>query len=293
MITSKLLLRSKTPSLRRFSSASKIVNIDFKDIINQDKSLFSKFEEAYGDEGVGALVVNNMPSFRERRNKLLPYAQMLTKLEKTTLEKLESPEFFYSVGWSHGREKFQGKPDLLKASYYACPLSDEFQMVFNEGDIRNCTNKWPAQGELDGFENAFKDLGRYINFVGVEIAKNLDKFIKANCDTYEDGQIEKHLLKSTRTTGRLLHYFPVDEKMDTTDMKWCGWHNDHGTLTGLCSAMYLDENYEEVLPEEMEDDESGLFAMTRAHKEVKIKIPRDSLLFQIGECAQIVSGGML
>ncbi len=21
---------------------------------------------------------------------------------------------------------------------------------------------------------------------------------------------------------------------------WCGWHNDHGSLTGLTSAMYMD-----------------------------------------------------
>ena len=43
-------------------------------------------------------------------------------------------------------------------------------------------------------------------------------------------------------------------------MKWCGWHNDHGMLTGLCSAMYLDKNFNEVF---IEDKESGLFAMKR------------------------------
>uniref|UniRef100_A0A7S3K877 Uncharacterized protein n=1 Tax=Euplotes crassus TaxID=5936 RepID=A0A7S3K877_EUPCR len=166
-------------------------------------------------------------------------------------------------------------------------------MVYNEGDIRDCKNRWPEEGVLDGFEDAFKDLGRYINLVGIEIAKNLDKYIKANCPKYQDGQIEKHLRESTRTTGRLLHYFPVSEDIDITDMKWCGWHNDHGTLTGLCSAMYLDENFNEVSPDTIEDDDSGLFAMTRNHEEVKIKIPQNSLAFQIGECSQIVSGGLL
>lgn len=57
--------------------------------------------------------------------------------------------------------------------------------------------------------------------------------------------------------------------------------------------MYLDKNFNEVSPEEIEDDESGLFAMTRNHEEVQIKIPKDSLAFQIGECSQIVSGGLL
>ena len=104
---------------RRFASTTNVVQIEFKDIMRQDKGLYSKFEEAYGDEGVGAIIVNNIPEFPEKRRTLLPYAQMLTKLNKQSLESLESPELFYSVGWSHGREKFQGKPDLLKASYYA------------------------------------------------------------------------------------------------------------------------------------------------------------------------------
>ena len=57
--------------------------------------------------------------------------------------------------------------------------------------------------------------------------------------------------------------------------------------------MYLDKDFNEVHPEEIEDDVSGLFAMTRNHQEVKIKIPQNSLAFQIGETAQIVSGGLL
>lgn len=92
-------------------------------------------------------------------------------------------------------------------------------------------------------------------------------------------------------TARLLHYFPVTEEIDTTDMQWCGWHNDHGSLTGLCSAMYLDENYKEIDPATLEDNESGLFAMNRNYEQVRIKIPKHSLAFQIGESAQIHSGG--
>ena len=93
-------------------------------------------------------------------------------------------------------------------------------MVYSEGEIKNCTNKWPAPGVLDGYEAAFKDLGKYINLIGIEVAKNLDKYVKARCETYKSKQIENHLRKSTRTTGRLLHYFPVDEDIDITDMKW-------------------------------------------------------------------------
>lgn len=99
------------------------------------------------------------------------------------------------------------------------------------------------------------------------------------------------MTNSTKMTGRLLHYFPVSEDIDTSNMKWCGWHNDHGTITGLCSAMYLDKDFNEVDPATLEDDQSGLFAMNRNHQQVRIKIPKHALAFQIGESAQIHSGG--
>ena len=125
------------------------------------------------------------------------------------------------------------------------------------------------------------------------MARNLDRYLKSRISDYQDGTLQNVLRNSRKMTGRLLHYFPVDEEVDTSDMKWCGWHNDHGTLTGLCSAMYLDEDYNEVDPATLEDETSGLFAMNRNHEEVRIRIPRDSLAFQIGESAQIHSGGKM
>jgi hypothetical protein len=125
------------------------------------------------------------------------------------------------------------------------------------------------------------------------MARNLDRYIKSRLPDYEQNTLENVLKNSRKMTGRLLHYFPVAEDVDMTNMKWCGWHNDHGTITGLCSAMYLDKDYNEVDPASIEDDVSGLFAMNRQSEEVRIKIPRDSLAFQIGESAQIHSGGRL
>lgn len=47
--------------------------------------------------------------------------------------------------------------------------------------------------------------------------------------------------------GRLLHYFahPMEEedveKKWEGESDWCGWHNDHSALTGLTSAIYIDD----------------------------------------------------
>ena len=278
---------------RSFSSVPNVVQIEYKDVMENKKTLFPLIEEAYCEDGIGLLVVNNLPGFPEKRKRLLPFAQKLAKLDQKVLKSLECPEKFFSVGWSHGKEKFMGKPDMLKGSYYCNPINDEFDMADSKGVVSHYSNVWPKPGELDGLEEAFKDLGGFINKVGIQLAKNLDKFIKHRWKQYQDGLMEKHLKESLRPTGRLLHYFPVDKEVDMTNMKWWGWHNDHGTLTGLCSAMYLDKDFNEVKPQDIEDKVSGLFAMTRHHVEVQVKIPQNSLAFQIGETGQIISGGVL
>ena len=71
--------------------------------------------------------------------------------------------------------------------------------------------------------------------------------------------------------ARLLHYFPPapaqgqgqgqGQGAGGQDDGWCGWHTDHGSLTGLTSAMYLDARggAEVACP----DPEAGLFIRTR------------------------------
>ena len=98
--------------------------------------------------------------------------------------------------------------------------------------------------------------------------------------------------------ARLLHYFPrsiedISESTDTTNnneedtfSSWCGWHNDHGSLTGLVSAMYLDEDGNAVTNS---DSNAGLYIRGRSSELIKVGIPEDHVAFQIGETAQIHS----
>ena len=74
----------------------------------------------------------------------------------------ESPETFYAFGWSHGREKLQGKPDFAKGSFYANPQYD--RPVEDEELIKAHApfihpNIWPA-AHLPELEPAFKALGQ-------------------------------------------------------------------------------------------------------------------------------------
>lgn len=60
---------------------------------------------------------------------------------------------------------------------------------------------------------------------------------------------------------------------------WCGWHSDHGSLTGLTSALYLDAQGREV---PNPDPSAGLYIRTRHGQVVQAAIPRDCLAYQVG-----------
>jgi isopenicillin N synthase-like dioxygenase len=96
--------------------------------------------------------------------------------------------------------------------------------------------------------------------------------------------------------ARLLHYFPQKEETNENNndemsfSSWCGWHNDHGSITGLVSAIYMDENGEIV---NNNDPDAGLYIRSRKSELVKVAIPSDHIAFHIGETAQVHSGGIL
>lgn len=93
------------------------------------------------------------------------------------------------------------------------------------------------------------------------------------------------------------------------DDDWCATHIDHGCLTGLTSAMFLDEAASPptlpspsssssssslpILPElpTSPDPSAGLYIRSRTGTIVKVNIPKDSLAFQTGEALQLITRG--
>jgi hypothetical protein len=96
-------------------------------------------------------------------------------------------------------------------------------------------------------------------------------------ETYPD--LPKHFLqnmieKSVIHKSRLLHYFPIAaEPTSTGDIdSWCGIHIDHCVLTGLVSAMYVDEStddYSEIDKSNLDVQnalqEAGLYIKNRSN----------------------------
>jgi len=271
----------------------KVVVVEYPDLVS-GADVTASIQEAYGFDGLGLLVVQGVPNFEKLRQDLLPLSHKFANLSDEIKQKTTHEESFYSFGWSHGKEKMVGgQPDYSKGSYYNNPLYDrpfdDEQLVKKYPSFCH-PNIWPTD-DLPVLRPAFLAMGKLITDVGMLVATQCDNYVRKEIPTYPEFRLYNIIKNSKTHKARLLHYFPQTSQLEQVSVSsWCGWHNDHSSLTGLVPAMYINHNGEEV---PNPDPNSGLYVISRNGKQVKVAVPKDHLAFQIGETAQIHSGGLL
>lgn len=151
-------------------------------------------------------------------------------------------------------------------------------------------NIWPEEAVLPGMKASVEELCSLIIDVAVLVAGACDKFAEKEISGYPEAYLQHMVSSSMTTKARLLHYFPEppssqpaagEANGDGDD--WCATHLDHGCLTGLTSAMFVDESvadprmpkFEPSLPETLRsleelpaspDPEAGLYVtLTSVH----------------------------
>lgn len=293
-----------------------VVNLDYNDLLNDSIDLSAEIERAYGPDGLGILTVSNVPQFAELRAQLLPLAHQFASLPQDVKSLYEHPQSNYSFGWSHGKEQFNGKLDVAKGSFYANPQYDvptTDESLIQQFPFYCCPNIWPNEHVPD-MGDKFKQLGQLIVRVGLLVAKQCDVYVQqlykdqvtstTTTDADDEHKFEmkslyRTIADSKCTKGRLLYYFPINsdgassENGDDDDQdNWCGWHLDHGSLTGLTSAQFMHGDTGEVMTQ-LSDPNAGLFIRNRHGELVKAAWRPDQIAFQIGESAQVHSGGKL
>lgn len=267
-----------------------LVIVDYADLTVQNTSseLGEKIAEAYA-RGFGVIGIRNVPSFVECKAAVLRQAHALAHLPAEELVKLEDPKSLFNAGWSHGKEKLGDKPDFAKGSFYFNPLTDKpgtdedrekFPAAFP-------CNIWPTE-RMPEFEPAAKRLGKVMHECVVHLSRHIDAHVQTKLKDYEPGLISKAMKTTEKAKGRLLYYFPMQKKGESS---WIGWHNDSGFLTSLAGDMYVDDETGEEI--ECPDPTAGLYVVTRDGGEVKVDIPKECMAVQLGECIQIVTGGVL
>lgn len=130
------------------------VKISYSALVARDPALSSEIERAFDSspDALGLLIVSDLPTeFAALRKRLLHLADKFASLPEPTREQYARPPD-YSFGWSHGKEVMNGKPDLLKGSFYNNPKEDVTPGL-HEGD-EPIHNVWPKEKEVEGFEGA-------------------------------------------------------------------------------------------------------------------------------------------
>ncbi|PLB46674.1 Clavaminate synthase-like protein [Aspergillus steynii IBT 23096] len=292
-------------------SQAQAVTVSLKELIDGSVS-FETLAEAFGPSSLGIIVVKDLDAeFQRLRAQVLSNASYLAALSNDELESLTSPEANYLVGWSCGKETLRsGHFDTLKGSYYVnCAFyqNPDLQGAPADGfpDLPGYTapNIWPPADRLPIFRRSLEDLCTLIIDTAALVARACDRYASANIPGYKTGYLEHVVRTSLTTKARLLHYFPSNSAADSdsNDDDWCATHLDHGCLTGLTSAMFVDEaasppsptNSDTPLPElpQSPDPQAGLYIQSRTGEVVKVNIPRDCLAFQTGEALQLITQG--
>lgn len=260
-------------------------------------------ETAFGPESLGIIIIKDLPQeYHVLRLKVLKSMSLLANLPELELKKLESPESLWLTGWSCGKEflKSTGGPDTNKGSFYvncafhkdAALEGPELALVDEFENFKTYTtpNIWPPQDAegLECFQENVKKLVNMIINVAEKVAENCDRYIEGSHSNYPKGFLKRVVRDSTCSKARLLHYFPMSKGGDSDD--WCGEHLDHSCITGLTSALFLDES--KGLTHALDkspDPNAGLYIRNRNNQVHKVNIPTDCLAFQTGSALQEIS----
>lgn len=309
---------------------TKAVTVSLNEL--EDASVaFDVLEEAFGSSSLGILIVQDLPSqYADLRHRLLSYASYLANLPSHKLDSLVLSEAKYLTGWSHGKEALKnGSYDTFKGSFYVnCDFyhgpnqAKATDGAYSEYAELSASNVWPDEGLVPGFKECFEELCNLMIDTAALVARACDRYALAKIEGYEPGYLERVVRFSKTTKARLLHYFPTKSGVQANHAEiadaingedegglddWCSTHIDHGCLTALTSAVYIDESthlpsypawaepttsfpYLPFLPTPPDPD-CGLYIQSRTGTITKVVIPADCLAFQTGESLQLITGG--
>lgn len=275
------------------SMPREVVVVAYDDLV-AGVDLGSQLLEAWGPGSLGVVAVRGVPRWEELYMSVLKQAHKLAHLSPESLRAIEDEASMYNAGWSHGKEKLGDKPDLAKGSFYFNPLADapgteEDRAKFPWALPKNL---WPK--EIPELEMHCKALGRVMQEVIGQLGKQVDRVMASKVQSYT-ANLGKTLSETEKCKGRLLYYFPPKETgaaqgSAVPEDGWIGWHNDSGFMTGLTPDIFVDDKDGEMIPNP-DPEGAGLWVVDRDGSAIRVRIPRDCMAIQVGECTQVVTAG--
>ncbi len=224
------------------------ITISYNDILSK-KNLNNEIKNAFGLNGLGIILIKDLPVFECERLNILSSIKKFAELPDNIKSKYIDSKSNYSFGWSHGKEKMKKNEfDKSKGSFY-----NNIGTNCNENQ-----NIWPD--EIPDFKEKLNKMASLQIRIGLEISKLLDNYLfDITNGIHKKNTFYNLLEKNNNFKARALHYFPCENEKNIDNL--CGWHLDHGCITTLLSPIYFSNNFNKI---NNINDKDGLYIKTQA-----------------------------
>ncbi len=129
--------------------------MEYSDLITE-KILTEKLVKSFGENGLGIILIKNIPNYPQMRMNLLNIASKFANSKYT--QDCVHEESCYLFGWSHGKEIMNGVADDKKGSYYNNPVHESNPLSEDPSYLKKYPeygfpNVWPK--EMPELKEAF------------------------------------------------------------------------------------------------------------------------------------------
>lgn len=282
---------------------SEIIKVDYNKIMSKETNLNEEIHNAFGRDGLGLLVIKNIPNYPEKREKILKKGLDLSQLSEEKLLALEKPKANYHVGWGKGKSYTENDYEYLCSHFYSRSTVDGLKCKDDPELEENYKNIWPKENDVPGFKNSFIEMGTLMTNVQINMLPHLDKYLQKVFMGYS-GSTFTSFSHSHDSVSRLIIYHPSNSlpkevlqssKGESAKKNWAGWHRDFGLLTVLTHPMYFtfNEKNNNLCKIGSNKIKSGLLVEDRKNKIHDIVFSEDEVALQTGDASFILSGGNL
>jgi len=273
---------------------SEVVRIDYEQLINEKCDLEEKIDRAYGKNGLGLIVIKNIPEITKIRQNIFESGFQLAHLNKARLTELERPDAQYYVGWSKGRQYLGDGDDYMQAMFYARIFTDTAIYPKDPELERKFTNIWPE--ELKNFKENYIKTGKAIANCQINLLKHFDKYLIDKIQTENSKEYKSFLYKNfsinNDATGMMAIYYPPSlfehKNYNGKSDNWCGWHRDFGLFSGLLNPMFFTQDGKVVNLKT-----GGLLVKDRMGDINEMQYDDNEIVIQAADALFIFSGGSI
>nr|VFJ52508.1 MAG: hypothetical protein BECKFM1743C_GA0114222_101098 [Candidatus Kentron sp. FM]VFJ58361.1 MAG: hypothetical protein BECKFM1743A_GA0114220_102134 [Candidatus Kentron sp. FM]VFK09419.1 MAG: hypothetical protein BECKFM1743B_GA0114221_101048 [Candidatus Kentron sp. FM] len=272
------------------------VRIDFNDLVAGEikEDVYKGVATAFGFDGLGGIIVTNVPNFKETKEKVQRNMYKLTQEPKEVLQAIAKTDASgaHEIGWS---EQKVGAP-FGKSTNKLVTFNRAFRSgnphktaIFQDPRFgKEGKSVWPTT--IPRFKEDLTDLNKLFIPPVLGLLKYFDKYLSHTIGGKEQRKFVDCFLNYYACDHRLLTYFPLDEfETDAEDRDiWENWHIDHGLMTTLSHPIYFTKQGEMY-----EMDNTALALKDRHGREHQAVFSQDEFMIIMASAMFIESAGYI